>query len=348
MTDFKGHPSEGRTIGDPRRVAHLLLVIAVLTLGFADYWAYSIAYHQQPDIYQDLLHGTGLAPAQYRVGVLIVGHLMAHGPLGLRHTLTAIDIVTALVGVFALFYLLQSSEAYQRASAVRRWFAAAAFVLLVEFYFAWVLWYQRPETLANFALIALTLLLLTMRLPMAKTSGYLATAALMLALAVLQGFVRADVGFALHVGIFLVCLTRAGDGLSLPRPVQAAISALAVLLTGSIQYYLMEVRYPQARYATSVFQLPTTLATPSEWIAFLLFIVPYMWTLRMALRLRSKLQGPNATLLVGSAVYLVMWLLLGRAKEVRIFFPFALGLAPLTVQLALKEFVPEEAISRPS
>lgn len=347
MTDSSTPSSKGRTIGDPRRVAHLLLTIAVLTLGFADYWAYSASYRQNPDMYQDLLQGTGRAPEQYRVAILMLGDFLArHSPLAMRHALATIDTAAAFVGIFTLFFLLRRSTAYRQASAVKKWFAAATFLLLVEFYFAWVLWYQRPETLANFALIALTLLLLTVPLPLARTPLYLATAALMLALSALQGFVRADVGFALHAGIFFVCLTRAGEGLSLSRPVQASISALALMITGGIQYDLMHIRYSQARYATSVFQLLHNLTSPMEWLAFGLFLMPYVWTAYIALRRQRRIQGPDAALLSASILYFAMWILLGRAKEVRIFLPFALALVPLTVTLALEQFLPEETVSK--
>jgi hypothetical protein len=348
MTEFKGHASEGRDIGDPRKVAYLFLAIAVLTLGFADYWVYSIAYHRQPDVYQDLLHGTALAPAQYRVGVVLLGNFVArHSHLALRHTLTMIDTASAFIGVFALFFLLRRSNEYHRADSVRRWFAAAAFFGLVEFYFAWVLWYQRPETLPSLALIALTLLLLTMRLP--RPASYLATALLMLLLAVLQGFVRADVAFALHIGIFLVCLTKAGEGLSLPRSVQATTSALAVLIAAGIQYYLMYVKYPHASYGnTPVFRLILTLTHPSEWVTFLLFIAPYAWTVLALQKVRRLKHGPEMAMLSGSLVFLGMWLLLGRVWEVRIFLPFALAVAPLTVQMALEQFVPKEITPLPA
>src|ERR1035437_2981045 len=89
---------------------------------------------------------------------------------------------------------------------------------------------------------------------------------------------RADVAVALHLGIFLLCLTRAGNGFSLPRGVQAVTSVLAVLIAGGVQFYLMHVVYPHATYgATPVFQIALTLTQPLRWIPFALFMLPWAW-----------------------------------------------------------------------
>jgi hypothetical protein len=41
-----------------------------------------------------------------------------------------------------------------------------------------------------------------------------------------------------------------------------------------------------------------------------------------------------------------MWVTVGRIREVRIFLPFALALAPLTVELAMQRFLPEAEFER--
>jgi hypothetical protein len=45
----------------------------------------------------------------------------------------------------------------------------------------------------------------------------------------------------------------------------------------------------------------------------------------------------------GAVIFMGMWLLVGRIKEVRIFLPFALALAPLTVELAMQRFLPDRS-----
>jgi hypothetical protein len=328
------------TMQGPKKAATVLLAFILLTTGFADYWEYSKAYHQDPTTYIDVLLGTASAPNQYRVGVIATADFVArHAHAGLRHAMTLIDMVAGFVAVFTLFGLLRRSAAYRDASLQGRWFAAGAFLVLVQFYLAWVTWYQRPETLPTAALVALTLLLLTVRVPLAGVAGDVATVGALLLIAVVQGFVRADVAFGLHAGVFLFCFTRAAKGLSLPRWMQAGTSLLAVFAAAGIQYFMMHVRYPHASYGdTPVFQLVLNFKEPARLIAFALFIFPYAWTVNTVLRRRVAVEAPALGLLCGSAVFMGMWWMAGRVEEVRIFLPFALALAPLTVQCAVERW----------
>ncbi len=193
------------------------------------------------------------------------------------------------------------------------------------------------------AFVALVLLLLTVRPPLPGAAGYAATAAGMLLLAVVQGFVRADVAFALYAGIFLVCLTRSGQRLSLPRGVLAVTSMIAAGAAAGIQLYLMRVVYPHATYSGPVFELGLNFKEWQRLNAFTLFIPPYAWTIYTLLRRRFQVEAAALALACGSMVFMVLWWFLGRVEEVRIFLPFALALAPLSVQFAMQRFVPDEA-----
>jgi hypothetical protein len=177
-------------------------------------------------------------------------------------------------------------------------------------------------------------------LPLPEGVGTIGTAIGLLLLAVAQGFIRADVAFALHVGILLVCLTGAGKGFALPRGVQAGTSLVAVLLVLGIQYDLMKRLYPQATYGkTQVLQLMWNLTSPSGYAPFLLFLVPVVWTIVMLARRRYQAEASGIAMLMGAAVFFAMWITAGRIKEVRIFLPFALALAPVTVELAMQRFL---------
>lgn len=59
-----------------------------------------------------------------------------HAHAGLRHAFTLIDMAAAFAAVFTLFALLRRSAVYRGASPQGRWFAALAFVVLVQFYMA--------------------------------------------------------------------------------------------------------------------------------------------------------------------------------------------------------------------
>jgi hypothetical protein len=327
---------------DPKRVVSVLLSAVVLSSGFLDYWSYSQAFYSEPGIWMNVVSGTANAPNQYRIAVVDTAYFLArHMHLGMRHTLALLDVVAAFIAVFALLLVLRRSAVYRNAGMMGQWFGAAGFVVLVQFYFAWLLWYQRPETLPTAAILALALLLLAVKLPLPEGAGTIAAVAGLLLLAVAQGFVRADVAFALHVGILLVCLTPVGSGFALPRGVQAVTSVVAVLLTVGIQYDLMKRMFPQASYGdTSVMQLFWNLKSPSGYIPFLLFMVPFGWTAVLMGRRRYQTDAAGVAMFTAAVIFFGMWVTVGRIKEVRLFLPFALALAPLTVGLAMQCFLP--------
>lgn len=324
----------------PNQVARLLLAFVVGSTIFADYWEYSRAYHANPDWWMDVIRGTADAPQQYRIGVPWAADLLRrYGHMGLRHGFTLIDLVCAAAAVYLLFSVFEHSRVYRAAGETARWFGAAAFVFLVQFYFAWIAWYQRPETMASTAVVAATLWLLTVRLPLPRVAATMVTSAAMLVLAGVQGFIRPDVIFAVHLGILVVCLTRAGGGLSLARGAQAATSAAAVLVAGGIQYTLMHLVYPHAGYGTTrVLELRQNLTQPLGMVPFVLFLLPWGWLATTLARRRASADAPGLALVVGSAIYVAMWLVVGRIEEVRIFLPFAVALIPLTCVCAMERF----------
>jgi hypothetical protein len=329
----------------PKRVVSVLLSAIVLSTGYLDYWAYSQAFYKEPTIWMDVVSGTGSAPSQYRIGVVDTAYFLArHLHLGMRHTLALLDVISGMIAVFALFLVLQRSAVYRRASLAAQWFGAAIFVVLIQFYLAWLLWYQRPETLPTAAILALALLLVGAKPGPAGRVGAIGTVISvtgLLVLAVAQGFVRADVAFALHLGILLVCLITAGKGFALPRWVQAGASLVAMLLALGIQYYLMKRVYPQANYGdTQVVQLLFNLKSPSGYAPFFLFLVPLGWTVVMLARRQYLAGSAEIGMLTAAVIFMGMWVIVGRIKEVRIFLPFALALAPLTVELAMQRFLP--------
>jgi hypothetical protein len=321
----------------PHKVARLLLAFVVCSTIFADYWEYSRAYHLDPNTWMDVVQGTGGAPQQYRIGVVRVADLMRrHGHIGLRHAFTLIDLLCASIAVYLLFALFERSGAYRRAGVAAQWFGAAAFVFLVQYYFAWTTWYQRPETMASAAVMAAMLWLLSVRLPLVIGSAGLVL------LAAMQGFIRADVAAIVHVGVLLVCLTRAGDGFALPRWMQAATSVCCVLVAGGVQYYLMHVVYPHASYgSTPVVELVLNVTDWIRLVPFALYMLPWAWLVVMLVKRRAVAEAPGLAVVVGSGIYVVLWWVLGKIDEVRIFLPYAVALIPLTCGCAMLWFVAE-------
>jgi hypothetical protein len=328
----------------PRTVVRILLAFVVCSVVFTDYWAYSRQFHANPASWSDIIQGNGGAPIQYRIGVVkLADFLQRHGHMALRHAFTLIDLICSMIAAYLLLSVLEHDRRYLGASVMARWFGALSLVFLVLYYFSWMTWYQRPETMASTAMMAATLWLLKVKLPLPKTASTLITADAMLGLAALQGFVRADVAFVAHVGIFLVCLTPAGNGFALTRRAQMIVSAMAALLSGGIQYYLMHVVYPHATYGTiPVFFLPYSVVHPLNWISFLLFMPAWVWVaIRMAKK-EAAADSPEIAIFAGSVMYLVLWLTVGNLDEVRIFLPYMAALIPLMCTDAMRRFISSE------
>jgi hypothetical protein len=325
------------TVPSPRRTLATFLVLAALSTVFLDYWEYSRTFHADPGIWSTILDGTASAPAQYRIGVLKAAEFLAlHSPIAMRHGLTVIDLGALLIAAFVLRSLLTRSETWRSASLSAQWFGAAAFILLLEYSLAWLTWYQRPETLTIAALLALSLWLSTHRLPIAGDTGNILSALCLIALAILLGFIRADVATTFNVGIAIVCLTRLGKNFALPRWVQFFASLTAALAAAAVQFYLMRVVYPHTTYGTTpVSQLTLNVTDHIRVVPFVLFLAPAIWLVIQIARRRFTPSPAQAGLMAGSAMFLCLWCVLGKIDEVRIFLPFAFALAPLMVEAAM-------------
>jgi hypothetical protein len=190
-------------------------------------------------------------------------------------------------------------------------------------------------------MLALSLLLLTVRTPVPGGAGGMSRVIGLLLLVVVQAFVRADVALALHLGVLLVCLTEAGQGFALSRWLQAVTSMVGVMLAVGIQYWLMRRVFPQANYGdTPVLQLFLNLKSPESLVPFLLFLAPFTWTAVMLMRRGYRVGSAEIGMFTGAVIFLGMWVTVGRIAEVRIFLPFALALTPLTAGIAMQRFLP--------
>ncbi|HEY5329042.1 MAG TPA: hypothetical protein VIJ79_04090 [Acidobacteriaceae bacterium] len=319
----------------PRRSLNIFILLAALSSVFLDYWEYSRTFHADPDIWASTLCGAAPAPAQYRIGVLkAAAFLTLHTPLAMRHALALIDLIALLIAAFVLRALLTRSDTWRSASVAAQWFAAAAFLLLFEYSLQWLTWYQRPETLTIAALLALSLWLSTHRLP--GPAGTLLTAASLIALGILQGFTRADVGVVFYVSIALICLfSKRPQPDALPRWTQFSASLIAAACAAAVQLYLMRIVYPHATYgSTPVYQLTLNLTDRVRIVPFALILAPTLWLAIPIARRRFAPQPAQAGLLLASAIFVCLWFTLGSIDEVRIFLPFALALTPLTVEAA--------------
>jgi hypothetical protein len=321
-----------------RRFSLYVLLLVVASFCFLDYWAYSVQFYKDPSALNSLIAGTGLAPQQYRVGILVAAKFLiraAHGHIGYRHCFALFDFLTAIATGWLVREILFRSPSFQRAGEASRWFRTFALLGLLAYYLNWSMWYQRPETIACGLFVVASFYLVTF-----VASPALAIPALLL-LAVLQGFIRSDVAILLHFALFVYVLFRGARGFSLSRNVLLAISGLSCIAATAILWALMHLIYPHATYGTTaVFQLLFNLK-PMELLPFFLFFAPTIYVFLHARRVSAAQDGPGLSLLLASAIYFASWAIVGRIEEVRIFVPFALALMPQTVNSIAEANLPD-------
>ena len=319
----------------PQRTARWVLLVSLLGICFLNFVAIRQVYLSYPDAGMGVLLGTANAPEQYRVGVEWIAFWAArHLSVEKQYCFALIDAVCLLGAGFVLLRVLERTEVYRQSRVAVQWFGSAAFVGLVEFYLMWLWTPQRAETLPTALLVALTLWLWQVeRGSLGRRCGVIAG---LLGVALAQSLVRADVAFFLGLGVFLAALTPLGKRLSVPRVLAAVTSLTAMLLAGGVQVYLARVVYPYATYGhVKMWQLRPNLVHGTRWPPFLLFVAPVVWMVVQVVRRRFTGDAAGVMFLVAAVVYACAWVVVGKVDEVRIFLPFALGLAPLAVEMVM-------------
>ena len=315
----------------------LALFLLAASFAFLDYWSYSSTFHANPGQVEALVAGHGLAPQQYRVGVMMAAHVIVVATrqhLGYRHLFALWDFVAAFVTGRLILSVLFATESYRRADRSGQGLRIAVVLGLLAYDFNWSLWYQRPETMTCSLFVAASLWLLT------RGRSAAAVAIGLVVLAALQGFVRADVAILFDGGLFLVLLFRKGKDFAAPRGALLASSFVGSAVAVAILWVLMHKIYPQATYGdTPVFQLLRNLS-PVQWVPGLLFLAPALYALRRARAEDAATPGLGEALKVASVLYLISWAVVGRLEEVRIFVPFAIALAPQTANALGRRIAP--------
>lgn len=312
-----------------------------LSYGFLDWGIYRQKLVGAGDAWKQYLHGGIEAPWQYRIGTWVVADWMDRlFHLKPYDTLALLDVLCLALALWVMLAVLRKSDRYKTASPGTRCLAIAGSLFLAEYYLAWGHWYQASDTVPSILFVALSLALIDGRIVSSKSLAAL----LLVVLAGIQGFLRADVAVVLHAGFFLVAIFGWKTSIPLGRTRLAVTSMLAALLAGCVQLYLMLIKFPHAKYGPGgVFRL-TTNVHPGMWLTMLLALFPFWLLLGLIAAKRYRTDGPETMLLTASVLYLIVWATVGLLDEVRIFLPFAFALIPATV-MALSKQVPETVIS---
>jgi hypothetical protein len=318
----------------PQSTTRVVLIGTILATSYLDFFGYRAQGFTAEQAWIDRIHGLAPAPEQYRIAIAWLAHALAVDlHIKFRMAFASIDLLCGLIAVLVLFSVLERTVAYREASPLGRWFGAAVFVLLIEWFLAWLLWLQKPETLPAAMLVALMLWLWQ---PGRQPGQPAARAVALAVLSLLLATFRADIACLLNAGILLFVLTKPGLPLSMPRSLACAVSFVGALTAGIVQLFLMLVAFPHASYGrVKIIQLLPNIVHGTRWPPFLLFLLPLAWMAVQVARRRYTRNAAGLAFLVGAALFGLLWLAIGEIDEVRIFLPFAFALAPLTAEMAI-------------
>jgi hypothetical protein len=130
--------------------------------------------------------------------------------------------------------------------------------------------------------------------------------------------------------------SRQRGGLSLPRGVAIVTGVAGGLLAVGVQVWLVKVAFPQAHYGLIKFwQFWPNLHHASRWPPFFTFCLPVGWAAWWVWKRRFSGDIAGLGIVFGAGMFFVLWSLIGKWDEVRVFLPFALALAPMTAEMVI-------------
>jgi hypothetical protein len=257
----------------------------------------------------------------------------------LAYVAAAFDLVAGFLALYLLYRLTVRPRAAEEPLQDRP-LRILLFLAVLQFPIAWVVPWQRPETLPSALYLAFSLLAL---------DRFRAHKSWLLAIAVatfFQSFVRSDVPFVFGVAVGLVGLMNARrNGLQTARgPLLAG--TVIVLISGAIQAWLQFIRYPHLAYpaGTNPIQFGANL-TIHQFETFTIALLPFLAFLLFLLIQRPALDIIDKTIVVAFLLYLPLWFTVGAVTEIRIDVPFLLALSTVFARVLGSCFSSKSVIS---
>ena len=330
------------------RLGKLVGFFLLLIIGsyiFLSYWDYSKSFHQNPNEWQDFILGRATAPAQYRIGVVFPAHFLSrlsHGHLAMRHTISLLDLFFLTIGIAVVFSLLSRTQLYRKSLFTEKCVMQLTAVSLLLFYLSWTLWYHKPETIANFGSLAVAV---------GFTAGLFRTPKLLSALglvliAVYLGTIRADSGFAFNLGLLIVALLPEGRSLHLGRALQIGTAIIGLVAVIGTEAYIKYVLYPHNPFSDSLIQFGTNLISPINLFCVIFALAPYFLIVWLATKFWRNLEAWESILVIASCIEFVLFFVVARSDEVRLFIPYAMALIPTSAVLINRGLLNDNSVER--
>jgi hypothetical protein len=287
--------------------------------------------------------GSVLPEPNFRVAMPFLYALLIRivGPNDGVLLITITDFISALIGLNLLYALTVSGLKEPPARSTSRVLTVALFLAFLQFPLAFVVPWQRPETLPSMLYLAFSLFCLQR-----STRGLAWTIALLVAAAI-QTFVRADV--AIVFGGALVAMSFLGTTLAPfgSRTVNVVRGLIIVAMSGIFQYYMQFVKYRNFPY-----QKGSPVAdnfTPHMLGLFFAAALVFVFATFFFFMQRRRLTAVEALIVAGSILYLPFYIVLGVIGEVRIYVPFLCCLCVVAARVSasylMERDVMEETVS---
>lgn len=275
------------------------------------------------------------APNAYRIAMpsmteFVQRHFFSGG---FNYVFSAFDFIFSgcalfLFSRFAVFGLsLQSSERSQRVLRI------ALFLAFSQFALAWVVPWQRPETMPSAFFLACALWCV------AKAGNGGAWIVGLICVTVFQSFVRADVAFIFGCGLLLAALTCRNENAGMRRTLLAR-GLIVALLAALVQAYLQFVKFSHLHYPPGVplltYQMNLTFHNLGDGI---LAVLPLLAGVAPAVLSWRKVPPLHRTILLSALLYLGLWASVAILDEVRVYVPFLMMLS-VTASSACAQWVP--------
>jgi hypothetical protein len=245
------------------------------------------------------------------------------GPL----IMAGLDFVTGFFSLYLLYLLTVDTPLETPDRPKDRALKIMCFLAIIQFPIAWVVPWQRPETLPSTLFLAFSLLCLSK-----IGSSRLWSLPILFALPI-QAFVRSDVAIIFGIAIALVGLWTivkhvSQDELRVSR-YYVVLGTLIAIISGGIQAYLHTL-YPEAGVDIQVrtnlgfhgLEVLTILLAP--FISFFLFLIAK----------RPPVNIVEKVIIASALLYLPMYFTFGIAGEARIYVPFLLILCVVTARVS--------------
>jgi hypothetical protein len=266
------------------------------------------------------------APDAYRVAMAaLVPFLQNTFHVADRTSINGVlDFCFGFGALFLLYRLSVDDRPTSETNFMERFAVVALFLALVQFPMAWVVPWQRPETMPSAFYLALALFCVSRR-------GRKWLGLLLLATCV-QALVRSDVALVFGIAMMLT---------SFWRPVGSRLASFfagmgVAVIAGGVQMYLQFVRFPHLTYppGTPMIQFSSNLQLHSLGV-FAIGLLPLLLVGAFLIYKRPSLTSVDALVIAAALLYLPLWFTMGNIAEVRIFVPFLLAICMVGARVAV-------------